>query len=87
MGTTLIFLLVTLGLSILFIGALIFQPAKLMAKISLNTILGLVILWGLNFAGAYFNFNIPLNAFTVIVTGILGVPGIAMLGVLQFIVN
>jgi hypothetical protein len=37
--------------------------------------------------GSFIAFTIPLNFFTVLVTGILGLPGVAMLGLLQVIVK
>lgn len=62
------------------------QPGKLLSIAVVNSFIGLVILWIVNLAGSYVGFKLPLNAVTVLVTGFLGIPGLAMLGVLFLIV-
>lgn len=83
---TLLFLTLTLGVIWLFAGKILTQPGKLAVKLSIHTGVGLIILWVVDLVGAAVGFNIPLNFFTVMVTGLLGLPGLAMLGILRFIV-
>ena len=62
---------------------LCYAPMKLGAKLLVNTAGGFLCLWLLNliygFTGLYF----PINLVTVLIAGFLGIPGIALLGLLQ----
>ena len=64
---------------------LLCTPIKLVFKLLINSGCGLLCLWLLNtitgFTGIYF----PINAVTVLVSGFLGLPGIALLAVLAVI--
>ncbi len=87
MSLTLVFLVFAVGFITLLVGKLMFQPAKLLVKLGINSLIGILMLWLVNFLGSYVGFSIPLNPFTVIVTGLLGFPGLAMLGILEFLVR
>lgn len=39
-------------------------------------LLGIVILFVFNFVGSYLNMNIPVNIFTILLIGILRIPGL-----------
>lgn len=46
-------------------------------KWSLKSFLfGIIILFLFNFIGSYFNLNIPINIFTLLIVGILRIPGL-----------
>ena len=64
---------------------LLLMPMKLIFKVGIHSGCGFLCLWLLNsvaaFTGAYF----PINAVTVLVAGFLGLPGIVMLVLLQYI--
>ena len=59
---------------------------KVIKKLLINTILGAVLLAVINFVGIYFDFNIALNIYSALIIGILGVPGLALLIFLKFMV-
>lgn len=63
------------------------HPSRLLGKAAVNSLLGIGLLWLLNSLGYFVGFTVPLNLFTVLVTGALGIPGIAMLGILELIVT
>ena len=74
-----------LGLLLLYIvGKVLFIPFKIVAKLVYNAIIGGVVLLILNFFGGYIGLHIALNPVTAIVVGFLGVPGIVMLLILQY---
>lgn len=54
-------------------------PLRYLWIVLYNGILGGLILWGLNFVGAYFGFHLALNPLTALLVGFLGVPGLALL--------
>ena len=60
-------------------------PIKKMVKVLINIAIGAVLLFIVNFVGGYFNFNIPINWVSALVVGLLGIPGVVILAILQFI--
>lgn len=68
-----------LGIIIFIIAQLIMKPIKLVWKLLLNSVIGLVLLMLANYVGAYFNFALPINIITVLISGFLGIPGILLL--------
>jgi len=60
-------------------------PIKKIVKILINIAIGAVLLFVINYIGGYFNFMIPINWVSALVVGILGIPGVVILAVLQFI--
>lgn len=74
-------------LIILYIVAQVFlKPVKLLWKLLINSVFGLVLLLGANYIGAYFSFDIPINIITVLIAGFLGIPGIILLVCFQMLV-
>lgn len=71
------------------VGALLLRlialPLRLLAKLGLHALCGFLCLWLLNsvsgFTGVYF----PVNMVTVLLAGILGVPGIALMALLEIL--
>jgi len=60
-------------------------PMKLALKVFLHALLGFVFLFIFNFVGAWVGLNIPMTWPSAIVTGVLGVPGVVLLLILQLI--
>ncbi len=72
---------------ILFIvGRIFIVPLKKILKLSINSILGGVLIYVINIAGATFGFHIGLNIGTSIFVGILGVPGAVFLIILKLMI-
>lgn len=68
-----------LAVIIFIIAQLIMKPIKLIWKLLINSVIGLALLMMANFAGAYFDFALPVNIITVLISGFLGIPGILLL--------
>ena len=60
-------------------------PIKKIIKILINIAIGAVLLLIVNYVGGFFNFMIPINWVSALVVGILGIPGVVILAILQFI--
>lgn len=60
-------------------------PLRLGWKITVNTLSGFVCLWLLNLISGFTGILFPINAVTALIAGFLGLPGIALLAVLQII--
>ncbi len=81
-----IFFAVLLGVFLIWIiGKVLLKPIKLVVKLLYNSIIGLVLLLVLNFIGGYIGITIAINLVTVLVAGFLGVPGIILLMILQYL--
>ena len=75
-----------LGLIILFVVTKIFfKPIRFFAKLVANSILGAFVLWLLNLLSPILSIHIGINPITSLVTGLLGLPGICLLLLLQII--
>lgn len=59
-------------------------PLKFTCKAAIHGTFGFLCLWILNSVSGYTGMYIPINAVTVLVAGIFGVPGMGLLAVLQF---
>ena len=70
---------------IIILGRIFILPLKSILKLVLNSIIGGILIWVINFIGVNFGFHIGLNLFTSIFIGILGIPGAILLIVLKLI--
>ncbi|MEG1141421.1 MAG: pro-sigmaK processing inhibitor BofA family protein [Clostridia bacterium] len=61
-------------------------PAKVLFKFIFNILIGLVLLLVINTYCGGFNIHIPFNMVTAGISGILGVPGVILLVILQFFI-
>jgi len=76
-----------LGLFLMYlIGRAMFVPLKWIIKLAVNAVVGGVVLWVINYFGAFMSLHIPLNPITALVAGFLGVPGVVLLIVVQQII-
>ena len=69
------------------LGKVFILPIKSIFKLILNSIIGGILIWVINFVGANFGFHIGLNLFTCIFIGFLGIPGAIFLVVLKLILS
>ena len=75
-----------LGLLILFVVTKIFfKPIRIVVKLMANSILGAFALWLLSLLSPFLHIYIGINPITALVTGLLGLPGICLLLLLQII--
>lgn len=62
------------------------RPWRWLGRLAYAALVGLVLVGGFNLAGPYLGISVPLNAVTVVLTGLLGLPGLAALILLQLLV-
>lgn len=60
-------------------------PIRWFWKLFLNSACGFVCLWLLNCAATFTGLYFPVNAVTILITGFLGLPGIGILALVQFV--
>lgn len=62
---------------------LLLRPIRLMVKLALYSASGFLCLWLLNTASGFTGVYLPINAVTVLISGILGIPGIGLVALLE----
>ena len=58
---------------------------KRIIELIINILLGIVVLWLINRFGGTYGISIPINIITALVVGILGLPGVIILLLLNLI--
>ena len=85
MGIEVIFAYI-FGIIMLFLVAkLLLIPIKIVWKLAVNAVIGGITLLLINFIGGFFGLYIQINIITALIVGILGVPGVIMILILQYI--
>ena len=54
-------------------------------ELAINIVLGILVLWLLNKFGGGLGISIPINVITAIIVGVLGIPGVIILVLLNLI--
>lgn len=77
-----------IGLLILWILFKVFRwPLKVLGKLIVNAIMGAIVLVLVNLIGGFFGFTLPITAFTSLIVGLLGVPGVAIIAAWVFLLK
>lgn len=69
------------------VGRMLTMPIRLVFKLIYNGIVGGIMLWIVNYIGAYFSFNIGINPITALIAGFLGIPGVVLLILFKLFIN
>lgn len=69
---------------LLFMIGIPFKPIQFLGRTAVKLLLGALMLFLLNAVGEFFNLHIPINAATTVVSGLLGIPGIAALVIIKY---
>ena len=78
---------ILIGVGILFVVLkLLALPMKLIIKLVINGIVGGILIFVVNLIGTNFGFMIDLNWITALIVGFLGVPGVIIVAILQFVI-
>lgn len=82
---------VALGLVILFLVVAIVKlfsaPLKIALRVALNSALGFGAVWLLNLTTAVTGLSLGLNLFNAVTIGILGIPGLGLLLLMQWVLT
>ena len=84
MQTAIVIIAVVL-IMLLFIR-LLRTPLRFLVKFIFNTLLGFAVLILINFLGGYIDISIGVNWINAVIVGIFGLPGVALLLVLQWLI-
>lgn len=76
-----------IGLFLLYmLGWLLVVPRKFLMRLIINGIIGGAVLFVLNVLGKTFGIYVAVNPVTALIAGFLGIPGILLLIILQYVV-
>ena len=70
---------------IFLVGKIFLWPLKLVLKLAASSVIGGLAILIINALGAGFGLMIPLNLISAVIVGILGVPGVILLLILNLI--
>lgn len=70
-----------------FVGWILLVPLKMVIKLIYNSLLGGIALMIVNFFGGFIGIHIGINPLTALIVGVLGIPGTALILLLQFILK
>ncbi len=65
---------------------LFLKPIRWVFKLLINTAVGFVVLWVLNFFGDFFGVTLGLNWINALIVGVFGFPGVVLLLVLKYLI-
>ena len=71
--------------AVLLLFAIIRIPIKIIFKLLLNIAVGFVMLFFLNLLGEFFGITVAVNWINAAIVGILGIPGVALILLLQWL--
>ena len=80
--------IITFAIPILLLVLLVkilFTPMKWIFKLVLHALTGFVCLWLLNSVSGFTGLELPINAVTTLISGVFGVPGIAVIVLLELL--
>lgn len=80
--------IITFAIPILLLVLLVkilFTPMKWIFKLALHALTGFVCLWLLNSVSGFTGLELPINAVTTLISGVFGVPGIAVIVLLELL--
>ena len=78
----LVTLLIPLLLAV-FLVRMLLLPMKLIFKLAIHSVCGFLCLWLLNTVSGYTGIFLPMNGVTVAIAGLLGLPGIGLIALLE----
>ena len=61
------------------------KPIKIVLKLLLNTVLGFLALFAINWLGSFIGISVAINWINAVIVGVLGVPGVALILLLKWI--
>ena len=85
MDFSFIIVIAAIVLAVIVVLRLLAKPIRFIFKLLINTVLGFVLLWLINFFGAGLGITLELTLLNALVVGFLGIPGVLLLLAIHFI--
>ncbi|MGE5588901.1 MAG: pro-sigmaK processing inhibitor BofA family protein [Clostridia bacterium] len=76
-----------LALFVVYVVAyILYVPLKLVVRLAYSAIVGGLVLWLVNLVGGLFGVSVAINPVTALAVGLLGIPGLALIIALKYVV-
>ena len=85
MDFSVIIVIAAIVLAVIVVLRLLAKPIRFIFKLLINTVLGFVLLWLINFFGAGLGIALELTLLNALVVGFLGIPGVLLLLAIHFL--
>lgn len=86
MNVKMLLIYVACIIGIIIIGKIFIVPIKIICKLIINSILGVILLYIINLVGSMWGLHIGINVITALIVGILGIPGAILLTILKILI-
>ncbi|MDF2558328.1 MAG: hypothetical protein K0R71_2156 [Bacillales bacterium] len=86
MNPLIIILSIVFTIALLLVVGTAMTPFRILKRLGINIVIGLFLLLTINYFGNEFGFKVPVNEFTTLLVGVLGVPGFIVILVLKTLV-
>ena len=85
MDFSVIVVIAAIVLGVIVVLRLLAKPIRFIFKLLINTVLGFVLLWLINFVGGGLGIALELSLLNALVVGLLGIPGVLLLLAIHFL--
>ncbi len=85
MDFSVIVVIAAIVLGVIVVLRLLAKPIRFIFKLLINTVLGFVLLWLVNFFGGGLGIALELSLLNALVVGLLGIPGVLLLLAIHFL--
>ena len=85
MDLSVIVIIAAIVLGVIVVLRLLAKPIRFIFKLLINTALGFVLLWLINFFGGGIGIALELSLLNALVVGLLGIPGVLLLLAIHFL--
>ena len=85
MDFSVIIVIAAIVLGVIIVLRLLAKPIRFIFKLLINTVLGFVLLWLINFFGGGLGIALELSLLNALVVGVLGIPGVLLLLAIHFL--
>ena len=85
MDFSVIIVIAAIVLGVIVVLRLLAKPIRFIFKLLINTLLGFVLLWLINFFGGGIGIALELSLMNALIVGLLGIPGVLLLLAVHFL--
>ena len=85
MDLSVIVIIAAIALGVIVVLRLLAKPIRFIFKLLINTALGFVLLWLINFFGGGIGIALELSLLNAVIVGLLGIPGVLLLLAIHFL--
>ncbi len=84
-SVSMIVVIAAIVLAVILVLRILSKPIRFLFKLLINTALGFVLLWIINFFGGAIGLALEFSLFNALLIGLLGIPGVLLLLAIHFL--